>query len=191
MILCLTFWKYCDIIYISRKWIIVRKSRCGKMYSVGDKVVHPMHGAGTIEEIRQIEIAGNKREYYAVKFAVGSMTTNVPVENSDTIGLRGVIDSSEAKKVIECFIKQPISDDINWNKRQRENLLKIKSGDIYQVLVVLKDLMYRDKIKGLSTNERKTLGSAKQIVLSELVLSSFASQNDIENIMNDTIEALV
>lgn len=162
-----------------------------KMYSVGDKVVHPMHGAGTIEEIRQIEIAGKKRKYYSVKFAVGSMITNIPIDNSDTIGLRDVIGKEEAKRVLEKFISLPISDDLNWNKRQRENLVKIKSGDIYQVLGVLKDLMYRDKIKGLSTNERKTLGSARQIVLSELVLSAFASESDIENIMNDTIEALI
>lgn len=161
------------------------------MYNVGDKVVHPMHGAGTVEEIRQIEIAGKKRNYYSVKFAVGNMTTNVPIDNSDSIGLRDVIDKDEAKRVIESFIKTPINNDINWNKRQRENMNKIKSGDIYQVVSVLKDLMYRDRIKSLSTNERKTLGSARQIVLSELVLSAFASESDIENIMNDTIDALV
>lgn len=160
------------------------------MYKVGDKVVHPMHGAGTVEEIRQINIAGKKRSYYAVKFAVGNMTANVPIDNIDSIGLRDVIDKDEAKRVIEAFINVPINDDSNWNKRQRENLAKIKSGDIYQVVSVLKDLMYRDKRKGLSTNERKTLNNAKQIVLSELVLSAFASASDIESIMNDTIDAL-
>lgn len=161
------------------------------MYSVGDKVVHPMHGAGIIQEIRRIEIAGNKRDYYAVKFVVGSMITNIPIDNSEKVGLRDVIGKDEAKKVVETFVALPVNNDINWNKRQRENLNKIKSGDIYQVLGVLKDLMYRDKTKGLSTNERKTLSSARQIVLSELVLSSFASESDIENIMNDTIEALI
>ena len=161
------------------------------MYSVGDKVVHPMHGAGIIQEIRRIEIAGKKRDYYAVKFVVGSMITNIPIDSSDKVGLRDVIGKDEAKKVIETFVALPVNNDTNWNKRQRENLVKIKSGDIYQVLGVLKDLMYRDKIKGLSTNERKTLSNAKQIILSELVLSAFASENDIENIMNDTIEALI
>lgn len=161
------------------------------MYSVGDNVVHPMHGAGTIEEIRTIEMMGKKREYYSVRFAVGSMTTNIPVESSESIGIRNVIDKAEAKKVIETFISLPINDDSNWNKRQRDNIAKIKSGDIYQVLEVLKDLMYRDRRRGLSTNERKTLGSAKQIVLSELVLSAYASQSDIESIMQDTIEELI
>ena len=161
------------------------------MYSIGDKVVHPMHGAGIVQEIRKIDIAGKKQDYYAVKFAVGNMITNIPILNSDKVGLRDIIKKTEAKNVIEYFIALPLSDDANWNKRQRENLVKLKSGDIYQVLGVLKDLMYRDKVKGLATNERKTLNSARQIVISELVLSEYASENDIENILNDTIEALI
>ena len=149
------------------------------MYSVGDKVVHPMHGAGTIEEIKEIEIVGKKRQYYVLKFAIGNMVTNVPIENSEEIGIRPVIE------------KQELEDDANWNKRQRDNLIKIKSGDIYQVILVLKELMYREKIKGLSTSERKTLTSAKQIVVSELVLSEVADVSDIESILNDTVDALV
>lgn len=161
------------------------------MYDVGDKVVHPMHGAGIIEEIKEIEVVGTKRKYYTVRFAMGNMLTNIPVENSENIGIRAVIDISEAKKVLEAFAKLVITDDSNWNKRQRENLVKIKSGDIYQVLGVLKDLMFREKTKGLSTSERKMLGSARQIVVSELVLSKVAELGDIESIMNDTIEALI
>lgn len=161
------------------------------MYDVGDKVVHPMHGAGIIEEIKEIEVAGTKRKYYTVRFAMGNMLTNIPVENSENIGIRAVIDISEAKNVLEAFAKLVITDDSNWNKRQRENLVKIKSGDIYQVLGVLKDLMFREKTKGLSTSERKMLGSARQIVVSELVLSKVAELGDIESIMNDTIEALI
>lgn len=161
------------------------------MYNVGDKVVHPMHGAGTVEDIKEIAIAGKKQKYYTVRFAMGSMTTNIPVENSANIGIRDVINKTEAKKVLEYFRDLPITDDSNWNKRQRENMVRIKSGDIYQVLSVLKDLMFREKTKGLSTSERKTLGSARQIAVSELVLSSVAELGDIENIMYDTIEELV
>ena len=145
------------------------------MYSVGDKVVHPMHGAGTIEEIKEIEIVGKKRQYYVLKFAIGNMVTNVPIENSEEIGIRPVIEKQEAKKALQYFRDAELEDDANWNKRQRDNLIKIKSGDIYQVILVLKELMYREKIKGLSTSERKTLTSAKQIVVSELVLSEVAA----------------
>ena len=161
------------------------------MYCVGDKVVHPMHGAGTIEEIKEMEIVGKKRQYYVVRFAIGNMVTNVPLESVDSIGIRPIIDKQEAKKVLQCFRDAVVEGDDNWNKRQRDNLIKVKSGDIYQVLVVVKELMYRDRLKGLSTSERKTLGSAKQIVVSELVLSEVADISDIESIMNDTVEALV
>ena len=82
-------------------------------------------------------------------------------------------------------------EDNNWNKRHRENMLKIKSGDIYQVLGVVKELMLRDKQKGLSTSERKMLNCAKQIMISELVLSHFAGRTDIENIMCDTVDQMV
>lgn len=161
------------------------------MFNVGDKVVHPLHGAGTIEEIKEMEIVGKKRKYFVMRFAIGNMVTNIPVENCENIGIRSIIDKQEAKKVLQSFRDADVEDDANWNKRQRDNLVKVRSGDIYQVSAVLKELMYREKIKGLSTSERKTLCSAKQIVVSELVLSEVADISDIESIMNDTVEALV
>lgn len=161
------------------------------MYGIGDKVVHPMHGAGVIEDIKEIELAGVKRQYYSVRFAVGNMVTNIPIDNCDSIGIRDVVDRGEAKKILERFRDMPVTDDSNWNKRQRENMEKIKSGDIYKVLGVLKDLMYRERKSGLSTSERKTLGSARQIVLSELILSNIADRADIENILHDTIDILI
>lgn len=157
-------------------------------YSIGDKVVHPMHGAGLVEDITEIEVGGRKKLYYALKFAVGNMITNIPVENADTIGIRTIISKDEAKKVMESFCAYEICEDTNWNKRQRENLMKIKSGDIYIVLGVLKELMYRDLIKGLSTSERKTLSSARQIVVSELVMSGYADLESVEEIMGDSVE---
>ncbi len=161
------------------------------MYSVGDKVVHPMHGAGIIKDIKKIVFGGAEREYYVVCFAVGNMVSDIPVSGCEQIGIRDVISKDEAKRVLDHFHKQEIGDDINWNKRQRENMTKIKSGDIYQVAGVLKELMCRDKRKGLSTSERKTLGSARQIVMSELILSGVAGESDIELILEDTVsEAL-
>lgn len=157
-------------------------------YSIGDKVVHPMHGAGLVEDITEIEVGGRKKPYYALKFTVGNMITNIPVENADNIGIRNIIGREEAQKVMESFCSYEITDDTNWNKRQRENLQKIKSGDIYIVLGVLKELMYRDRIKGLSTSERKTLSSARQIVISELVMSGYADLETVEEIMGDSVE---
>lgn len=161
------------------------------MYCVGDKVVHPMHGAGTIEDMKEITIGGIKRKYYVVHFAVGSMISDIPVDGCEKIGIRNVITKNEAKKVLEFFHNYEVGSDINWNKRQRENIAKLKSGDIMQVTGILKELMCREKRKGLSTSERKTLGSARQIVLSELILSEVADELDIRMILDDSVAAVI
>lgn len=162
-----------------------------EMYEIGTKVVHPMHGAATVEEIKELEVIGQKRKYYSLRFAIGNMTTNVPVENADSIGIRRLIDRDTAMKALEHFRNVDVADGTNWNKRQRDNIDKIKSGDIFKVIEVLKDLLYRDKIKGLSTSERKILSNAKQVVVSELVLSKVAELGDIESIIYDTVAELV
>lgn len=161
------------------------------MYCIGDKVVHPMHGAGIIKDMKKIILAGVERDYYVVCFAVGSMISDIPVDGCEKIGIREVITKDEAKKVLDYFHTLEIGDDINWNKRQRENIVKLKSGDIYQVAGVLKELMCREKRKGLSTSERKTLCSAKQIIMSELILSEVAGENDIQLILDDTVSEAV
>ncbi len=155
------------------------------MYSIGDKVVHPMHGAGIIKDIKKIVLAGVEREYYVVCFIVGNMISDIPVDGCERIGIRNVISKTDAKKVLDFFRSYEIGNDINWNKRQRENMEKLKSGDIYRVAGVLKELMCREKRKGLSTSERKTLGSARQIILSELIMSQVAGENDIELILEE------
>ena len=155
------------------------------MYCIGDKVVHPMHGAGIIKDMKKIMLGGVEREYYMVCFIVGNMISDIPVDSCDKIGIRDVITKAEAKKVLDFFKSYDVGGDINWNKRQRENMEKLKSGDIYRVAGVLKELMCREKRKGLSTSERKTLGSARQIILSELIMSEIAEQNDIELILDE------
>lgn len=161
------------------------------MYAIGDRIVYPMHGAGVIEAIEEKEFFGKKQSYYIMRLPAGDMTVMIPAMSCDEIGVRFVISKDEGRKVLETFRKAPICEDNNWNKRHRENMIKIKSGDIYQVLSVVKELMYRDKQKGLSTSERKMLNSAKQIMVSELVLSSVAGKSDIESIMCDTVEQLL
>ncbi len=162
------------------------------MYNIGDRIVYPMHGAGVIESIEEREILGNVHQYYIVRMPVaGEMTLMLPLDKCNEIGVRDVISKDEASKVLETFRTVEIESDSNWNKRHRENMAKIKSGDIYQVLGVVKELMYRDKKKGLSTSERKMLNNAKQIVVSELVLSSVADKDDIESIITDTVDEMV
>lgn len=161
------------------------------MYAIGDKIVYPMHGAGIIESIEEREFLGKKQLYYFMKLPTGDMKVMIPEASCEEIGVRFVIGREEGIKVLEAFRNATVEEDSNWNKRQRTNMLKIKSGDIYQVVPVLKELMIRDRQKGLSTSERKMLNSAKQIVISELVLSAVADRADIENIMQDTVEQLL
>lgn len=162
------------------------------MYNIGDRIVYPMYGAGVIESIEEKIILGKKQSYYVMKMTLtGEMTVMIPLQSCEEIGVRFVIDKEEGAKVLEAFRKAPIEENANWNKRHRENMQKLKTGDIYQVLVVVKELMYRDKSKGLSTSERKMLNNARQILVSELVLSKVAGKDDIESIMNDTIDELI
>lgn len=161
------------------------------MYSVGDKILYPPHGAGVIEGIEERVVLGKKQKYFILKMPSEDMTVMIPTEGCEEIGVRYVIAKEEALKVLETFRKEPVVMDDNWNRRQRENIVKIKSGDIYEVLSVVKALMLREKTKGLSTSERKMLNSSKRIMTSEIVLSGAASMGDVESILNDTVEELL
>ncbi len=155
------------------------------MFSVGDKIVYPMHGAGVIESIEEREILGQKQDYYVMKMPVGDMKVMIPTHNVEGIGIREVIESCDVDKVYEILQDQSINVTNNWNKRYRENMTKIKSGNIYEVADVVRILMLRDREKGLSTGERKMLNSARQILVSELVLAEDTNQTEIETVIND------
>ena len=142
------------------------------MYKIGDRVVYPMHGAGVIESIEEKEILGEKRQYYILKLPVGDMKVMIPITNCREVGLREVIDSDGVQKVIGILSDQSTNMSANWNRRYRANLEKIKSGNIYEVAEVVRNLINRDKEKGLSSGERKMLENARQILLSELVLAT-------------------
>lgn len=155
------------------------------MFNVGDKIVYPMHGAGVIESIEEREILGNKQNYYVMKMPVGDMKVMIPTLNVEGIGIREIIDSCEVDKVYEILQDQSVNVTNNWNKRYRENMTKIKSGNIYEVADVVRILMIREREKGLSTGERKMLNSARQIMVSELVLAEGTNPSEIETAIND------
>lgn len=161
------------------------------MYQIGDKIVYPMYGAGVIESVEDRIVLGKKQQYYSIRITASDMTVMLPLLGCDKIGVRSVINKEEAMKILELFRTIPVTNDPNWNKRQRENMAKIKSGDISKVVEVVKDLMYRDKTKGLSMSERKMFNTAHQILVSELVLSDLADEEDILSILNETIDALI
>ncbi len=150
-------------------------------YNIGDAIVYPIHGAGIIEGIEERKVLGEVREYYVMKLPCGDMKVMIPINNLEGIGIRNVISSSEADDVIKCFEESNSVVNSNWNKRFRENMTRIKSGNLYEVAAVLKSLMMRDRSKGLSTGERKMLSNAKQILISEIVMAKETSNEEIEN----------
>ena len=150
------------------------------MYRIGDKIVYPMHGAGVIEAIEEREFLGTKQDYYILKMPVGDLRVMIPIHNVVGIGIREVIKPNDIDKVLRILRDQSVNVTTNWNKRYRENMIKIKSGSIFEVADVVRSLMLREKGKGLSTGERKMLNSAKQILISELVLAKGTDQNEIE-----------
>lgn len=154
------------------------------MFQVGDKIVHPMHGAGVIDSIVSKKVNGVVRDYYILKLPVGGMLVMIPTEHTEEIGVRPVVDRDEADRLIAAMPGIEVDMTQNWNRRYRENMLRIKSGDLMEVARVVKGLMLRDEDRGLSTGERKMLHSAKQILISELVLSQDASYEDMERRVN-------
>ena len=156
------------------------------MFNVGDQIVYPMHGAGTIDSIEEKDILGEKQSYYILRMP-GEIKVMVPVEKAEQVGVRNIIDKSSADKVFTLLSQDETEMDKNWNKRYRDNMEKIKSGDIYEIADVVRNLSFKQKEKGLSTGEKKMLTNAKQILVSELVLAEQSNQDEIEELVDNKI----
>ena len=157
------------------------------MFNVGDKVVYPMHGAGVIEAIEEKEVLGERKQYYIMRLPIGDMRAMIPTHNVNGIGLRRVISEAEVEEVFQVLRADHTRMSTNWNRRYRANLEKIKSGNIYEVAEVVRNLFQRDRGKGLSTGERKMLDSARQILLSELVLAKGIKENDASSMLDQIL----
>lgn len=155
------------------------------MFNVGDKVVYPMHGAGVIEAIEEKEILGARKKYYVMKLPVGEMKVMIPMDSILRVGLREVVDKGVVEQVLLVLQDHQSEVSANWNRRYRDHLEKIKSGKILDVAEVVRNLMLRDREKGLSTGERKMLESAKQILVSELILVQGVDREEIMHLLED------
>ncbi|SHJ00127.1 transcriptional regulator, CarD family [Dethiosulfatibacter aminovorans DSM 17477] len=158
------------------------------MYNLGDKIVYPMHGAGVIESIEEKEILGEIKKYYVIAMPLGDMKLMVPIDNADDIGVRNVIDYTDVNKVFTVLKQDTEITELNWNKRYRKNMDKMKSGDIFEVARIVRNLAFRDKEKGLSAGEKKMLNNAKQILISELILAEGSSSDFMNSKIEDIIE---
>ena len=154
------------------------------MFQVGDKVVHPMHGAGVIDSIVREKISGRAMDFYVFKMPISGLTLKIPTVNSEAIGVRAVKSADEIEAVIARIPALGIDMTSNWNHRYRENMDRLKSGDLDEVSAVIKALMHRDSTRGHSNGERKMLHIAKQILVSEIVLAEDVAYPDAEERVN-------
>ncbi len=154
------------------------------MFHIGDKVVHPMHGAGVIDGIVTEKVGTAKQDYYVFKMPVGGLVLKIPVATSGLVGLRSIVSAEEADALVAAISSMQVDMTSNWNHRYRENMDRLKSGDLYSVAYVIKGLTQRDNERGLSNGERKMLHTARQILVSELVLSLGTDSRDVEDRIN-------
>ena len=159
------------------------------LYKVGDKVVYPHHGAGTIVKSEAREILGETREYLTIKILHNDMTVTVPADNAERVGLRKVIDEEAVKKVVKYLTSGGTEMPKNWNRRFKHNRDKMKTGDIFELAEVVRNLSLRDGEKGLSTGEKQMYVKAKKILASELMYAKNLSEDDafdwLEGVLTD------
>lgn len=140
------------------------------MFSVGDRIVHPMHGAGVIQKIEEKKILGEVRAYYVLKLPCNDMDVMLPVDSEESVGIRSIVDKSVIGEVLETLKSPSSAMDSNWNRRCRSNMELLRTGDILRVAEVVRNLTRVDRVKKLSAGEKKMLGTARQILISEIIL---------------------
>jgi len=158
------------------------------LYSVGDKVVYPHHGAGKIMKIEQKDVLGQQRDYLTIQILHNDMTVMVPVENADRAGLRKVVESDVVDQVLEVLRGDPTKMPKNWSRRYKHNRDKLKTGDIFEVAEVVRNLAIRHADKGLSTGEKQMFSKAKKILASELMYARDFNEDEATAFLEDVLE---
>ena len=156
-------------------------------FDVGDKVVYPHHGAAVIEKREKREAFGSLQEYFVLKLAYGDLTLMVPIDKTDEVGLREVINDEEVEEVFAVLRKKEARMPTNWSRRYKNHVEKLKSGDIYQVAEVVRNLSIRDTDKGLSAGEKRMLSKARQILVSELTFAIGVTEEEAEKKLSDAL----
>lgn len=157
------------------------------MFSVGAKIVHPMHGAGTIQKIEEKKILGVVKQYYILKLPCNDMSVMIPVDAEASVGIRKIVDEETIKDAIRVLGQDSTKMDKNWNRRYRENMEKLKTGNILAVAEVVRNLLRVSREKNLSSGEAKMLANARQILISEIILSCRISQKEAEKLVEDAV----
>ncbi len=158
------------------------------MFSIGDKIVYPRHGAGVIEGIEEKEVLGEKLKYYVIRIALGDMCMLVPMDNMETSGIREITSRKELQEIYDILSGKTSSMCKNWSKRYRENETKLKKGDIYEISELVKNLTVADREKKLSTGEKRMLENAAQLLISELMLILDEPYDKVEEAVKNMIK---
>ena len=158
------------------------------MFAIGDQVSYPMHGAGIIQKIEEKEILGELRSYYIVHINHGNMDLMVPVLGCSEAGLRPIVKSSAIEGVWTALNAKSQKMDPNWNRRNRENMDRLKTGELSEIAGVIRDLVRADRIKKLSTGEKKLLSNAKIILASEMSMVLKKEESEIEQMIEEAIK---
>ncbi len=158
-------------------------------YNVGDRVVYPMHGVGIIDAIEKKVVLGKKNEFYIISIVNSGMKVMIPVDNADSIGIRSIIGKREIAKVIALLKKTGVETEDDWKLRYQNNIDKVKSGSIFEVAEVARDLYRRGREKELSIMERKLYESAYQLVIHEIAMSKNIDVAEAGNIVSEVLSA--
>jgi CarD family transcriptional regulator len=161
------------------------------LFQVGDKVVYPHHGAGTVVKRESREVLGEKREYLTIQILHNDMTVNVPCDNADKVGLRRVIDEQMVEEVIDALTGDGTTMPKNWNRRFKHNRDKMKTGDIFELAEVVRNLSLRDQDKGLSTGEKQMFVKAKKILASELMYAKDMEEDEAAVWLDEVLAGVV
>jgi CarD family transcriptional regulator len=156
------------------------------MYAVGDKIVYPPYGAGVIDDIEEKDVDGQLLKYYVLHIPVGNLKIMISAAKAESLGVRVIYPKDEMLGVIKSILDEPIVMSDNWNQRYKDNMEHIKSGNLTEVALVYRNLMLRERERGLSTAEKKMMTTAKQVILSELILSQEVDKPEAEQILDTT-----
>lgn len=160
------------------------------MYKVGDKVVYPHHGAGTVVKREKKDVLGERREYLTIKILHNDMTVTIPLDSADRVGLRKVIQEETVDQVIEVLQGDGTKMPKNWNRRFKHNRDKMKTGDIFEMAEVVRNLAQRDQEKGLSTGEKQMFSKAKRILASELMYAKNMDEDEAREFLEEVLEEI-
>ena len=157
------------------------------MYNQGDKIVYPMYGAGIIEGLEEKVIDGRTLTYYVLNIPIGNLLIKISAAKAEELGVRLVLSKAQIQVELDAAAIDVEMPD-NWNLRFKENMERIKTGELVQVAIVYRSLLFRERERGLSTAEKKMMTNTKQILLSEILLSMDMDRDAAENLLAKTFE---